>query len=515
MAKVLLSYWRSDELSAGATLNFWDGLIKELNKCGNDVLSINNAYFNIWTSNEAPSKEIENYILENVSSFDPDVILTFNNRILNSVLRRFDVPILLYDGDELKYFSDLSRLKKNLDRYHLLTIVKDWIKDYREFGFSSNQITYMPPGTAVRANTRAQYSTNISFLGQRRFFLSNKFFNSVAEGRDIRAFYDSYLHKIKNNEYNYASIFNRFERDSDITYTNEDLWPLFDDSFLTLAAVLDLGLKIGGHMGGWRDIYPFMPQLAVAHSKRRVFTLKENEDFYNASKISLSPIHPQARGKGFSWRSLDIMASNACLLSSYSSELLDITSKDVDLPMFNSPFEAREKAQLLLRDDKLREAIVMSSQALIEKRFRWPSRFEEMQNLAGVSFFEAKEGKLLKLLPEQTPSSAKIFSKGNFTKLSNVDAEKSFIFSSRFFVKAILKKMLKFSNFLCAERRMEKLTIIILSTFGFFLSLCVIGLQNKFINLLLFFYSLSLLILSMILVLPNIKKIYNRMIKNG
>ena len=75
--------------------------------------------------------------------------------------------------------------------------------------------------------------------------------------------------------------------------------------------------------------------------------------------------------------------------------------------------------------------------------------------------------------------------------------------------------MLKFSNFLCAERRMEKLTIIILSTFGFFLSLCVIGLQNKFINLLLFFYSLSLLILAMILVLPNIKKIYNRMIKNG
>ena len=45
MARILISYFRSDELSAGTSLAFFESFSKELEACGNQVLLINNAYY--------------------------------------------------------------------------------------------------------------------------------------------------------------------------------------------------------------------------------------------------------------------------------------------------------------------------------------------------------------------------------------------------------------------------------------------------------------------------------------
>ena len=407
MAKVLVTYWRSDEISANATLNFWDGFFTELCKAGNDVLAINNSFYGIWTSNTTDNTTIESYLLEQVDSFSPDVIIAFNNRILNSIVKKYpDIPLVIYDGDELKFFSDLDGIKKNIGRYKIFTLSKNFINDYLNFGFKKDQIFFMPTATAVHADSTVEQKMNISFLGQRRWYLNNYVSQAIRDGRDMESFYAAYLEHLKTGNFEYAQLFKKNDRlKSETAYSDSDLWPLFDDTYLVLANLLDLGLTLGGHEGGWRDIVDFIPQLATVHKLDRIFTLKENEDFYNSSILSLSPIHPQARGKAYSWRSYDIMASNACLVSSYSSELRELTESSVNLPMYNSPAEARELCIKLLNDTNQRNDIVQASQEFIEKNCRWIQRFKDMEQILGIPLInKEKPGKLIKLpvtIPEE------------------------------------------------------------------------------------------------------------------
>lgn len=393
MAKILVSYYRSDEKSAGATLCYFDSFFQELKNCGNEVLAINNAYFGIFNPNTTKDKQIEEYLLAKAKQFDPDLIITFYHRILQSILDAFDVPIVIYDGDELRFFSDLDVIKRDIDRYKVFSIVEDWRRDYLDFGFKDDQIFYMPSGTAIRSDPSIKQNKQISFLGQRRFFLSTKLKRYISEGKNQDLFYEIYLDFLKTGNYSYDELFKKHVgRFTDISMDDADLWPLFDQSYLVFAALLDLDLHIGGHAGHWKDIVEFVPQLALVHDTSRVFTLEENQNFYNSSVLSLCPMHPQAKGKGFSWRCFDIMASNACLVSSYSSELQKSLQGYVDLPMFNTPYEAREICQKLLKDDGLRLDLVQASQEYVDKNCRWESRFEQMEEILGIPLVKAEEG---------------------------------------------------------------------------------------------------------------------------
>lgn len=401
MAKILVSYWRSDEISAGATLNFWDGLFKALQECGNDVLVINNSFYGIWTSNTTDNPLIESYLMSEVKKFDPDLIIAFNNRILQKIVDWFDGPVVLYDGDELKFFSDLDTIHKNIDRYKLFSIVDGWRSDYLDFGFRDDQIFYMPPGTKVTKDPSVEQKMNISFLGQRRYYLNNRVRDSIIQGKDLDILYNSYLDHLKTKNYDYTKLVRKNGALlSDSTYSDADLWPMFDDSYLVFASVLDLGLHLGGHEGRWREIADFIPQIAATHSTGRVFTLEENEYFYNSSKISLNINHPQGRGNGFSWRCWDVMASNACLVSSDSSELKRLTEKHVKIPVFTSPAEAREICKDLLDHPEKREEIVRLSQDFIDKNCRWEMRFKEMEELLGIKLIQKEhKGTIKKLKP--------------------------------------------------------------------------------------------------------------------
>lgn len=401
MAKILVSYWRSDEISADATLNFWDGFFKALQECGNDVLVINNSFYGIWTSNTTNNRLVESYLMSEVKKFDPDLIIAFNNRILQKIVDWFEGPVVLYDGDELKFFSDLDTIHANIDRYKVFSIVDGWRSDYLDFGFRDDQIFYMPPGTKVTKDPSVAQTMNISFLGQRRYNLNNKVRDSILQGKDLDVFYNSYLDHIRTRNYDYSKLVrNNGAILSDDTYSDSDLWPLFDNSYLVFASVLDLGLHLGGHEGRWREIVDFIPQIAVTHSKARVFTLEENEFFYNSSKISLNINHPQGRGNGFSWRCWDVMASNACLVSSDSAELKRLTENHVKIPMFASPAEAREICKDLLDNPEKREEIVHLSQNFIEKNYRWEIRFKEMEEILGIQLIqEGHRGSIKKLKP--------------------------------------------------------------------------------------------------------------------
>ena len=387
MARVLISYYRSDELSAGTTLCFYESLFRELERNGNDVLAVNMAYYGIFNPNLTENKAFESYLVQEAVRFSPEVIIAFNHHILRSILKVLDVPVVIYDGDELRYFADLDIVKKNIGRYKIFSIVKDWRQTYLDFGFREDQVFYMPPGTAITGDKGVKQDKPVSFLGQRRYFLSTKLNEYIQSGKDLKYLYSLYLDFVRTKNYDYVGMFQKdVEEKCGLRLNDADLWPLFDQSYLIFATLLDLGLHLGGHEGAWCDIAPFVPQLAVAHDRSRVFNLMENQDFYNSSVLSLCPMHPQAKGKGFSWRCYDIMASNACLVSSSSSELRGLTKGWVDLPMFDTPAEAREICKGLLEDSGRREELCARSREFIEKSGRWSQRFREMEQILGLSF---------------------------------------------------------------------------------------------------------------------------------
>ncbi|MCI9592453.1 MAG: hypothetical protein HFG42_18330 [Lachnospiraceae bacterium] len=400
MAKILVSYYRSDEVSVNDTLCFFDSFFKELSDCGNDILAINNAYYGIFNPNRTNNIAVKNYLLDEAIKFQPDLIITFNHRILQDILDKFeDIPVVIYDGDELRFFSDLDLIKKNIGRYKVFSIVDSWQKDYLEFGFRKEQVFYLPPGTSIKKDDDMFQTMNISFLGQRRFFLNTKLKEYIQEGKDLDKFYQIYLDFLKTHEYSYEKLYQRnMAYSSDIQMSDVDLWPLFDQGYLIFANLLDLGLHLGGHESGWRDIVDFIPQLALAHSKTKIFSLKENQDFYNASILSLCPMHPQAQGKGYSWRCYDIMASNACLVSSYSSELKAKTKGIVNLPMFHTPIEAREICKDLLENTEKRRELVLASQDFIEKNGRWIEQIKKMEQILEMKLvYSDRKGTIKKL----------------------------------------------------------------------------------------------------------------------
>ncbi len=399
MAKVLISYYRSDEISAGTTLCFYESLFHELKKHGNDVLAINMAYYGAFNPNVIENKAFENYLVQEAVRFAPDVMIAFNHHILRSILKVIDVPVVVYDGDELRFFADLDIIKKNIARYKIFSIVKDWRQTYLDFGFRGEQVFYMPPGTAIAQDKSIKQNKPISFLGQRRYFLSSKLNECIKKGENIRYFYDLYLDFLKTKNYDYVELFRKdVEEKCGLHLTDVDLWPLFDQSYLIFANLLDMGLHLGGHEGAWCDIAPYIPQIAVTHDRSRVFNLEENQRFYNSSVLSLCPMHPQAKGEGFSWRCYDIMASNACLVSSTSRELREQTKGWVDLPMFDTPAEARKICGTLLKDEKRREELCACSHEFIEQNGRWSHRFREMEQILDLHLLDEKcEGSFRKL----------------------------------------------------------------------------------------------------------------------
>lgn len=82
--------------------------------------------------------------------------------------------------------------------------------------------------------------------------------------------------------------------------------------------------------------------LMSAFDETPKFSIKHNQDIYNESKICLSISHPQTRGYAFPWRIYDIMATNGMLISSRSDLLNEFTKGIVKIPMYESPYEARE-----------------------------------------------------------------------------------------------------------------------------------------------------------------------------
>ena len=160
-----------------------------------------------------------------------------------------------------------------------------------------------------------------------------------------------------------------------------------------LQLLSDLGLKIYG-VKWWKKIAFYDFELASCFDPTPIATIEENQWLYNTSKISVNISHPLAK-TSFSWRVMDIMASNACLLTEDKPDWRDLFEKylskeTLDAVIYKDRFDMREKAIKLLSDEKLRKNCVKELNHAIEENGRWIHRFSKLEEFLGTKLIGLK-----------------------------------------------------------------------------------------------------------------------------
>lgn len=355
---------------------YYDSLDQELVKQGNEVLWLNTIQAD-YIDNVEKKKWINSWI-EQIKKFNPDVIFTFNNQIFEEIIHVTNCPIFLFEADLPEFFAYKDYINKYKERYYAITFFSEYISRYKDLGFDENRIMVLHPATSVKSEN-LEKNSNIAFVGT-NFTLNsaskNKIFNL-----DSNKLYLLLQEFWNTNNYNYEELCEKYFKQGSLSMF--DCYSLFDSRVFILQSLLDLGLTLYGI--GWDEKNSLqMLHLNSCFRKTPLYSLQQNQDLYNSSIINLSISHPQCRGYGFPWRVYDIMASSGILVSSYSSILKDFTKGLVDVPMYDSPYDARSLCKKILNEKSLREDIIEASNKYIEKHGRWLDNFEKLENNFGV-----------------------------------------------------------------------------------------------------------------------------------
>lgn len=383
MARILLSFYQNvienDYRNLGL---FYEQLSTEFAAAGNDVLILNMGHFREnWISDTIFH---ENDLKTAVETFAPDIVIAFNNQVFPSLFRTVSCPVVIWTADTLPYFPHRDLIEKHLPRYRVVSTNRD-TGDFLKAGFNAGQILHLKLATSLKSENRPQ-DKEISFIGTKFGLDPNLFKRNTPE-----VLAKAYRRFLQSHTYDYKAFFD------DKTLSDEDVWNYFDLRNIVLTALTEFDLHLYGI--GWEALKEHLPQLYGCFEKQRVFSLQHNQDIYNSSKICLSVSHPQARGTGYPWRIMDIMASNGCLVTQYSSQLKEETAGWVELPMYHTPAEARDLCAALLRDESRRREIVRASRKYVEANARWPARIKQIGDFLNIPLTGTSRKGCVEIIP--------------------------------------------------------------------------------------------------------------------
>ncbi len=397
MAKVLISVFSNVTFTKEKYHDsFVQNFINVLERMGNDVMSI---FGNDYTDHPFKFKTI-NYILkqellEKVNKFNPDIIITFNNYFpCEEIITKTDCPIILYTADGCDFFAFQDLIKKYNDRYIYLNLNESIYSNLREYYkfIKDSQFCDFGYATDFRRQNIDQ-DINISFLGSIPnvcFGNLHDYFMSVKSLPYKDAFFDA-LERFKKNTYGkFDMVLDNFQ--TNIPIETLAIWLITTkDRFMTLSNLTDLGLDIYG----WKPsfVYAGMQnyELFKLYNPDICVTQEQSEFLYNRSKVSLNL--PNARAQvGFSWRVPDILASQSVLLCNKRKDLDRLLKGYTKIPQYESPLEARDIAQKLLKDDVWRKDISIACNQMIEDKCRFEDKIRNIQVHTGICLESDKKG---------------------------------------------------------------------------------------------------------------------------
>lgn len=392
MARVLVSYF------SGSGQSTYDAICQSLINCGNDVYRFNTSghiNYTYWSGdcvlwNKKFSVDIQN--------FCPEVILNFSHSLPLEIVDALPkaCKVCLIDGDNPQMFWNKPTLRERMDNYTYLgmqSASKGMYESFFQIKLSNKSYLYFPSATILQKEVR-NIINNISFIGS--------------------AFYHNYRLD-KNDEYFSNKMFDVYDKvKKKFTITADELDENFKKNILDpddliqkikwqmagqqrinhLSVLSDLGLHIYG-VNEWIYTANNDIDLARCFDKTPIITFDENAQIYNSSKICVNISHPQAT-TAFSWRVMDIMASNACLLMEDKPDWHDlfgayISDEVKDVIIYKDRFDMREKAKRLLADDSLRLRCVTECQNAIEQNGRWHHRFKDLEKFLSIPLLNLED----------------------------------------------------------------------------------------------------------------------------
>ncbi len=383
MARVFISFFNAiqDSQNSSAMPCFYEGFIRELVNNGNQVLCFGNTN---WEQNfQNPKKKF----IKLLKSFNPDLMILFNNSCYD-LSNHFDCPIVIWEADSYLYYFNKESLKKNPNRYKFIvaqSVEQKLVADF--FGVKKENVFFLPFSTAIEAK-RVIQDTNISFIGSNYRFskMFSKFMMMNPNEQEINQ-YKQLLKKMEDNPFiTREKALESIGVKSEIIKNNFSFNDVLSDISATariqsLSAVSNLGLKLYGSQS-WIKI-AYHPELILSYQNKKIYSLKDNQNIYNRSKIGININHIQAQS-GFSWRVCDIMASNACLVTEPKSDL-KLLFPSIKIPVFNNPYEARETCKLLLKDDSYRKEIVNQSNEVINNNYLFSHRLNDLTQILDIN----------------------------------------------------------------------------------------------------------------------------------
>ena len=399
MANIVISYF-SDYGEA-----MYDAITNVLLKNGNNVFrfNINNPAVSI-TKWGGKSLIKTKKLLDKIKDFKPDIVMNFNNCLPQNCYKILDkkCKVLVIDADapEVAFWNKemINKYLKQVVFLGLQSYSKKMYERYLGIKISEKNYLYFPPATIVK-NEKLKQDKNISFIG------SNFYPLEVPIGTDF--FSQDGIELYNAFEKNYFLTLDEAKtickNTLNVEWLHENVSWVYagQDRLRHMQQLTDLGFTFYG-THHWNRIAYYDFEIARCFDPTPKTTIEENQWVYNTSKIAVNFSHPLAKSS-FSWRVMDIMASNSCLLTEDKPDWRELfekyLSKDVlDIIIYKDRFDMREKAKRLLSDEKLRQKCVKELNNAIEQNGRWEIRFKSLEQFLNIPLLSVgKQGKLIKI----------------------------------------------------------------------------------------------------------------------
>ncbi len=370
------------------------GFAAALKRCGNDVLMIRNNDFVLTQLLHEPRPQLNfDGLTDDLSGFQPDLILTFNNSLPHpDLVRKTNCPVLVYPSDAPCYYTFRELIEEFQERYYFLH-TNDQVTQalMKEFPFLDvNQNIEFGYATEVWAADGEQ-DIDISFIGSIGNYSSGlaDYFSRpmpepesesadadhTASNRIKKDFFRSLDHFVHNSMNRFDFSFPGMPKISESIEATMVHVLTCKNRFEILSELTDLNLKIFGYPESWAETITYNHSLFRCFDYEQIVTLEQNSGIHNRSKICLHLPHGFSI-EGLSWRVCDIMASNGLLLSPWKGDLKKLIQNHIDLPMYKNKYEARDLANRLLQDELWRAELVAGCQAVIDEYCRFDQKFQ-------------------------------------------------------------------------------------------------------------------------------------------
>lgn len=382
MARVLLGLYNAlyQDGVAEKFPSWYDGLIRGLREKGNDLY--------IWQISEFGKEhtEFSDEDKSRIKDFNPELCISFNN-VLPDISFLYGCPEIIIIVDSVKYLSNKELLIER-DKLWIGSFQKADLTVLKEYGISQQHLFVTRPYTAVRPDDSIIPDNNICFIGTRFGIPRSAEVRSVVDlSSDAVKKYGVCLDYVKGHplisEEELIDICDVTEPGLAGRLSVKDMLSLLsgEKRVRILSSVVDLGLSLYGTRS-WLTNYHFDSRLNLSFIDKEVWTVSDNQNVYNHSKIGLNISHLQAVD-GFPWRVLDILSSNACLVSDYHSGY-DEYFKGLHFPIYHDQFEAREVCKDLLKDENGRRQIVRECNEFVRNRFNVNLLLDQFSEISGV-----------------------------------------------------------------------------------------------------------------------------------